>query len=77
LTPTDPVLGSLTERSGSAALAETFLNCLAGDDVRRQIVTEVVSGAANHVGEDPPLGEFARTAVELGEYFPGDPSNLA
>lgn len=77
LTPTDPVLGSLTERSGSAALAETFLNCLAGDDVRRQIVTEVVSGAVNHVGEDTPLGEFARTAVELDEYFPGDPSILA
>ena len=77
LTPTDPVLGSLTERSGSAALAETFLNCLAGDDVRRQIVTEVVSGAVNHVGEDTPLGEFARTTVELDEYFPGDPSILA
>ena len=77
LTPTDPVLGSLTERSGSAALAETFLNCLAGDDVRRQIVTEVVSVAVNHVGEDTPLGEFARTAVELDEYFPGDPSILA
>lgn len=75
--PVDPVLGSLTERSGPAALAETFLDCLAGDDLRRQIVTEVVSGAVNHVGEDTPLGEFARTAVELDEYFPGDPSILA
>ncbi|MDU5026115.1 MAG: mannose-6-phosphate isomerase, class I, partial [Cutibacterium avidum] len=75
--PVDPVLGSLTERSGPAALAETFLDCLAGDDLRRQIVTEVVSGAVNHVGEDTPLGKFARTAVELDEYFPGDPSILA
>ncbi|WCC80334.1 mannose-6-phosphate isomerase, class I [Cutibacterium equinum] len=76
-TPIDPVLGSLTERSGPAALAETFLDCLAGDDMRRQIVVEVVSGAVNHVGEDTALGEFARTAVELDEYFPGDPSILA
>ncbi|MDO4412902.1 mannose-6-phosphate isomerase, class I [Cutibacterium sp.] len=77
LTPTDPVLGPLTERSGSAALAETFLDCLAGDDMRCQLVTEVVSGAVNHVKEDTPLGEFCRTAVELDEYFPGDPSILA
>lgn len=75
--PTDQVLGSLTGRSGSAALAETFLDCLTRESQRQDIVTEVVSAAVNHTGEDSPLGEFCRTAVELDEYFPGDASILA
>lgn len=76
-TSLDPVLGPLTERSGTAALAEVFLDCLTVDSKRRAMAREVVSAAVNHVGEDSDLGEFCRTAVELDEHRPDDSTILA
>ncbi|MDN6556074.1 MAG: mannose-6-phosphate isomerase, class I [Acidipropionibacterium acidipropionici] len=76
-TSLDPVLGPLTERSGSAAMAEVFLDTLTVDAKRRAMAREVVSAAVNHVGEDSDLGEFCRTAVELDEHRPDDSTILA
>ncbi|WP_130864812.1 mannose-6-phosphate isomerase, class I [Acidipropionibacterium timonense] len=73
----DAVLGPLTERHGSAGLAEVFLDCLTGGAERQAWVEEVVSAAVNHVSEPGEFGDFARTAVELDEQHPGDPSIMA
>jgi mannose-6-phosphate isomerase len=73
----DDVFGPLTERAGSAGLAEVFLDCLTGDGRRLELVGEVVSAAVNHVEDAGELGLLSRTAVELDEYHPGDPSILA
>lgn len=73
----DPVLGPLTERRGAAGLAEVFLDCLAPVEERRHIVEEVVAAAVNHVDDEGEAGQFARTAVELDELHPGDPSIMA
>ncbi len=73
----DAVYGPLTERSGAAGLAEVFLDCLAGDGYRLELVGEVVSAAVNHLDDAGELGLFSRTAVELDEHHPGDPSILA
>lgn len=71
------IIGPLRHRQGAAALAEVFLDCLVLDEQRRGAVTEVVAAAVRHVDDPGPLGDFARTAVQLDEYFPGDPSVLA
>ncbi len=73
----DEVFGPLTERAGSAGLAEVFLDCLSGDGQRRELVGEVVSAAVNHLDDPGGLGLFSRTAIELDEHHPGDPSILA
>lgn len=71
------VIGPLTQRSGSAALAEVFLDALSLSDQRRGMVDVVVAAALRHADDDSALGVFARTAVELDEHYPGDRSILA
>ena len=67
----------LTERKGAAALAQVFLEVLSLDGERARI-TDVVSAAAmRHSAEPGPVGDFARTAVELDSVFPGDRGILA
>ncbi|WP_028709667.1 mannose-6-phosphate isomerase, class I [Propionicicella superfundia] len=73
----DSVIGPLTERRGSAALAEVFLDVLSLDADRMHLVTEVCAAAVKHMDDDGPIGEFARTAVELDEHYAGDPGILA
>lgn len=70
------VIGPLRDRRDAPALQEVFLDVLSMDD-RRHLVDVVLAAAVNHLGAPGPLGEFARTAVELDEHFPGDPSILA
>lgn len=73
----DSIIGPLTERSGSAALAEVFLDVLSVGQDRRYLVDEVVAAALPLMSAEGELGQFARTAVELDEHFPGDPGILA
>lgn len=73
----DSVIGPLTERRGSAALAEVFLDVLSLDDARLHLVTEVCAAAVSHQDDPGELGNFARTAVELDEHCPGDRGILA
>lgn len=73
----DSVIGPLTERRGSVALAEVFLDVLSLDADRMHLVTEVCAAAVRHMDDPGPLGAFARTAVELDEHYAGDPGILA
>jgi mannose-6-phosphate isomerase len=73
----DSIIGPLTERRGSAALAEVFLDILSLDKDRLHLVTEVCAAAVTHMDDDGPLGAFARTAVELDEHYAGDPGIIA
>lgn len=73
----EQVIGPLTQRSGDAGLAEVFLDVLSVDESRSHLVNEVVAAAVNHVGDEGPLGEFARTAIELDEHHPSSPGILA
>ena len=67
----------LTERKGAAALAQVFLEVLSLEGDRARL-TDVVSAAALRRAGDPgPVGDFARTIVELDTVFPGDPGILA
>ena len=70
------VIGPLRDRDGSPALQEVFLDVLSLDD-RRHLVDEVLGAAVNHLDAPGELGLFARTAVEIDEYFPSDPGILA
>ena len=70
------VIGPLRDRTGSPALQEVFLDVLSLDD-RRHLVDEVLGAAVNHLDAPGELGVFARTAVEVDEYFPSDPGILA
>ena len=71
------VIGPLTERKGSAALAEVFLDVLSLDGERRRL-SELVCAAAMQKQHSPgELGEFARTVLELDEVFPADHGILA
>jgi mannose-6-phosphate isomerase len=71
------VIGPLTERKGPAALAEVFLDVLSLEGERARLVDVVVSAAMRHAQDRGPVGEFARTAIELDEVFPGDRGILA
>ncbi|CAI9401084.1 mannose-6-phosphate isomerase, class I [Aestuariimicrobium sp. T2.26MG-19.2B] len=73
----EQVIGPLTQRSGDAGLAETFLDVLSLDDGRVHLVNEVVAAAVNHVGDEGEVGQFARTAVELDAFHPSSPGILA
>lgn len=68
----EPLISPLVERKGSAALAEVFLDVLSLDESRVHLVNEVSAAAVKHVDAPGALGEFARTAVELDEFYPGD-----
>ena len=70
------VVGPLRDRTGSPALQEVFLDVLSLDD-RRHLVDEVLGAAVNHLDAPGELGVFARTAVEIDEFFPSDPGILA
>ena len=71
------VIGPLTERKGSAALAEVFLDVLSLKGERARL-SEVVCAAAMRRKDAPgELGEFSRTILELDEVFPTDPSIIA
>ncbi|GAA4889839.1 mannose-6-phosphate isomerase, class I [Tessaracoccus lubricantis] len=70
------VIGPLRDRAASPALQEVFLDVLSLDD-RRHLVDVVLAAAVNLLEAPGAVGEFARTAVELDEHFPGDPGILA
>ncbi|HHT13909.1 MAG TPA: mannose-6-phosphate isomerase, class I [Propionibacterium sp.] len=70
------VIGPLRDRCSAAALEEVFLDVLSLDE-RRHLVDVVLAAAVNNLEVPGALGEFARTAVELDEFFPGDPGILA
>ena len=72
----EPIIGPLRHRNGEAALAEVFLDCLTADGTRRHNLEEVVAACVRHVDDDGELGRFARAAVRLDEFFPGDTSLL-
>ena len=68
-------VGPLIARPGVAGLQEVFLDVLSIDGDRRALVDQVLAAAVNHRSDDGPLGDFARTALELDEAFPGDPGS--
>lgn len=61
---------------GSDELAQVFGTLLRTPDAR-SIIQEVVRAAAILAAEPGPLGRFARTAVEIAGFYPGDPGVLA
>jgi mannose-6-phosphate isomerase len=71
------VITPLTQRKGSAALAQVFLDVLSFDGERLRRVDLVVDAAANHTEDDAELGDLARALVQLGNAFPGDRGILA
>ncbi len=71
------VITPLTQRKGSAALAQVFLDVLSYDGDRLRRVDLVVDAAANHTEDDAELGDLARALVQLGNAFPGDRGILA
>lgn len=70
------VIGPLRERTCVPALQEVFLDVLSLGE-RRHLVDVVLAAAVQHLNAPGELGIFARTAVEIDEHFPGDPSILA
>ncbi|MDR0960541.1 MAG: mannose-6-phosphate isomerase, class I [Propionibacteriaceae bacterium] len=69
------VIGPLTKRKGSAAMAEVFLDILSLDDAAS--ADHCLKAARSHTEDDDDLGEFARTVALLDAYFPGNPGVLA
>jgi mannose-6-phosphate isomerase len=67
----------LTERKGAAALAQVFLEVLSLEGERAHVIDVVSAAALRHSSEPGPVGDFARTAVELDAVFPGDRGILA
>ncbi len=70
------VIGPLRDRKTTPALQEVFLDVLSLGE-RRHLVDELLGAAVKHLDARGEVGLFARTAVELDEHFPGDPSILA
>lgn len=70
------VIGPLRDRRAAPALQEVFLDVLSLDE-RRYLVDVVLAAAVERLHAPGSLGDFARTAVELDEHFPGDPGILA
>ncbi|MEE9964117.1 MAG: mannose-6-phosphate isomerase, class I [Propionicimonas sp.] len=71
------VIGPLTERRGTAALQEVFLDVLSLSGERAHLSELVCAAAVNHQDSPGELGAFARTVIELDAVFPGDPGVLA
>lgn len=71
------LLAPLTERKGGAALAQVFLEVLSLEGNRAEVIDLVVAAAMRHASDSGPVGDFARTAVELDAVFPGDRGILA
>ena len=70
------VIGPLRDRTTTPALQQVFLDVLSLGE-RRYLVDELLGAAMRHLDAPGEVGLFARTAVELDEHFPGDPSILA
>ncbi len=65
---------------GAAELEAVFARLLRLTEADHGLVAQVVTAAAEvhaQPGGDPELAEFARTAVELDEFYPGDQGILA
>ena len=73
------IIGPLRDRCPYPALQEVFLDVLTLDhqDERRHLVDVLLSAAVANLDAPGELGQFARTAVELDEHFPGDPGIIA
>ena len=71
------VITPLTQRKGSAALAQVFLDVLSFDGDRLRQIDLVVDAAAHHTEDDAELGDLARALVQLGNAFPGERGILA
>lgn len=70
------VIGPLRERAATPALQQVFLDVLSLGE-RRHLVDVVLAAAVRHLHAPGEIGVFARTAVDIDEHFPGDPSILA
>ena len=73
----EPLITRLTERRGAATLLQIFLEILTLDDKLPSILDAVVTAAHQHADDTSPVGDLARTALELNEVFPGDRGILA
>lgn len=71
------ILGPLRARGGPAGLQEVFLQVLAMKEQQGDVVDAVLAAAVVQREEPGELGDFARTALELDDAFPGDPGILA
>ncbi|MDR1431138.1 MAG: mannose-6-phosphate isomerase, class I [Propionibacteriaceae bacterium] len=71
------VIRPLTERKGAAGLAQVFLDILSLDGDRKHLIDVVAAAAMKHSNDEGPVGDFARTAVDLDHAFPGDRGVLA
>lgn len=58
-------------------IARVFLEVLALADFAQDLITEVVTVAREHAGEDSDFGRFCTTAVELDADYPGDAGIIA
>lgn len=70
------IIAPLRDRAEHLALQEVFLDVLTIRR-RRHLVDLVLSKAVEFLDAQGPLGEFARTAVDIDEHFPSDPGILA
>jgi mannose-6-phosphate isomerase len=64
------------QSGGPAELRQVFGDLLRLSDAAA-LVDEVVSAAGRLTGEPGPIGQFARTALELADHHPGDPGVVA
>src|SRR5829696_5268227 len=73
------LLEPLAEESVPAVerLCVVFGRLLRLDPSDRPVVDEVLAAAAAAADEDPEVQAFARTATEIGSFYPGDPGVLA
>jgi mannose-6-phosphate isomerase len=73
------LLEPLAEESVPAVerLCLVFGRLLRLDPSDRPVVDAVLAAAAGSVDKDPEVQAFARTATEIGSFYPGDPGMLA
>ncbi len=72
-----PVLGPLNYRGGAAGVAEVFLDALGLPRERHHVLDEILAAAVRHENDQGALGVFARTAVQLDQFYPGDSSLIS
>lgn len=75
--PIERLVGPLRHRAAEPALAEVFLDCLCPEESHTAMLDGVLAAAVDHAQQQDALGDFARLAIRLDEYRPGDPSILA
>lgn len=71
------LVAALSQRRGAATLLEIFLDILTLDDERTKALKAILAAAEQHAPDRGALGDFARTALELNDVFPGDRGILA